>query len=88
MRATLTTTETAIRPVTYRLPKPGTTDPHWGCSRAHYYELDKRLQAERGEKLLIRSCAPGKTRGCTLVVFKVMEAYVLSLLESQGKEAK
>jgi hypothetical protein len=74
--------ETTIQPITFRLPRQGSTDPFFGCSKAHYYVLDKRL-AERGEKLLIHSCAPNKTGGVTLVVYAVMETYVRSLMEAQ-----
>jgi hypothetical protein len=74
----------ATRPVTYRLPRPGVSDCWFGCSRAYYYQLDKRL-AERGEKLLIRSCAPGRSRGVTLVRFAIMEKYVLSLVEGEAE---
>jgi len=31
----------SIRPVTFRLPKPGQRDPYFGLSRTKYYELDK-----------------------------------------------
>jgi hypothetical protein len=87
MLVTTMTTEATIQPVTYRLPKPGTTDRFFGMSRAWYYAADKRL-AERGERLLIHSCAPGKTRGVTLICYSVMAAHVKSLMEAQDGEAK
>ena len=42
MLVTTMTTEATIQPVTYRLPKPGTTDRFFGMSRAWYYAADKR----------------------------------------------
>jgi hypothetical protein len=77
----VTTAET-IRPETYRLPKPGTSDPYWGFSRAFYYLLNRRL-AERGEKLLIRCCGEGRRRGVTLVRYEVVASYVRSQMEAQ-----
>jgi hypothetical protein len=81
MLATTTTAETTIRPVSFRLPKPGTSDPYWGFSRSYYY---------KGEQLgywkLIRICDEGKERGITLVPFAAVEAFVRSQME--GGEAK
>jgi hypothetical protein len=75
---------TVARPETYRLPKPGSGDPFFGCSRSHYYELDKRLR-KRGEKFLIHMCDEGKSRGVTLVPYEKMAAIVR---EAQDGEAK
>jgi hypothetical protein len=60
-------------------------DQFFGCSRSFYYELDKRLQAERGEKLLLHVRAKGKKRGVTLIRFAVMEAFVRSLEAQNGE---
>ncbi len=61
-------------PVTFRLPRVGERDPHFGLSRAWYYnaEADGRLA-------LIRLREKGKKRGATLVP----SAGVLALLEGQ-----
>jgi len=60
-------------PITFRLPRVGQRDPHFGLSRAWYYaaESDGRLS-------LIRLREKGKTRGATLVP----SAAVLALLEN------
>ena len=49
-------------PVTFRLPKVGQRDEHFGLSRSWFYaaEADGRLE-------LIRLREKGKTRGTTLV---------------------
>ena len=59
-------------PTTFRLPKVGQRDEHFGLSRSWFYaaELDGRLA-------LIRLRERGKTRGTTLV----STAQVLALLE-------
>ena len=59
-------------PTTFRLPKVGQRDEHFGLSRSWFYaaELDGRLA-------LIRLRERGKTRGTTLV----STAQVLALME-------
>jgi hypothetical protein len=59
-------------PTTFRLPKVGQRDEHFGLSRSWFYaaELDGRLA-------LIRLRERGKTRGTTLVP----TAAVLALLD-------
>ncbi len=59
-------------PITFRLPRVGQRDPHFGLSRAWYYaaESDGRLS-------LIRLREKGKKRGATLVP----SVAVLALLE-------
>jgi hypothetical protein len=49
-------------PITFRLPRAGQRDPHFGLSRAWFYaaEADGRLR-------LIRLREKGKSRGITLV---------------------
>jgi hypothetical protein len=71
------TTITAIRPETFRLPKPGASDPFFGFSRSYYYELEKR-----GDVRLIHLRAKGKGRGVTLVPFQQVERFVQSQLEA------
>ena len=66
-----------IRPETYRLPKPGTGDPHFGLSRTAYYELE-----EQGVIRLIRLRKRGKLRGTTLIPYDQVRAHVFAL---QGK---
>ena len=58
-------------PITFRLPRVGQRDPHFGLSRAWYYnaEADGRLA-------LIRLREKGKKRGATLIP----SAAVLALL--------
>ena len=64
-------------PITFRLPKVGQRDPHFGLSRAWYYaaEADGRIS-------LIRLREKGKTRGTTLVP----STGVLALLGGSGNE--
>jgi hypothetical protein len=61
-------------PITFRLPRVGQRDPHFGLSRAWYYnaEADGRLS-------LIRLREKGKKRGATLIP----SAAVLALLEGR-----
>jgi hypothetical protein len=88
MLATTTTTEQAVtRPETFRLPKPGVSDPYFGFSRSFYYVLDKRL-AERGEKLLIHIRDGGKARGVTLIPYEKVAAFVRAQMEAQDGGAK
>ena len=69
----------ALRPETFRLPKPGTGDPYWGFSRSFYYQAEAR-----GWLKLIRICDAGKQRGITLVPYRAVEELVL--VRSQAKE--
>jgi len=59
------------RPKTFRLPKPGSNDPHFGFTRGGYYN---------GEKLgfwkLIRIKQPGRSRGTTLVDYNEIAAFI------------
>jgi hypothetical protein len=84
MSNTRTAEDIAFRPETFRLPRPGESDPFWGFSRSFYYALDKRFLAERGEKLLIHICAPGKLRGVTVIPFKAIESFVRAQMEKQS----
>ena len=61
-------------PITFRLPRVGEKDPHFGLSRAWYYgaESDGRLS-------LIRLREKGKKRGATLIP----SSAVLALLEGR-----
>ena len=77
---TTTTADTAIRPTTYRLPVPGTSDPYWGFSRSFYYAAEKR-----GWLKLIRIRAPGKKKGVTLISFADVEAFVRQQAESPNE---
>ncbi len=66
-------------PVTFRIPRVGQRDPHFGLSRAWYYaaEADGRIN-------LIRLREKGKTRGTTLVP----SAGVLALIEVEQAEVR
>jgi hypothetical protein len=72
------TSEVALRPVTFRLPKPLEQDPHFGFSRAFYFEAERR-----GWWKLIRICAEGRTRGITLVPYAEVEQFVRAKMEAQ-----
>ena len=69
----LTNTRTP-KPETFRLPKPGERDPHFGLPRTTYYELEK-ANAIR----LIRVRKRGNLRGTTLVPFDGVSAYLRGL---------
>jgi hypothetical protein len=56
-----------LPPLTFRLPRPGAPDPHYGFSRTFYYELEKR-----GLIKLIRIKDKGKRTGVTLVPHKAV----------------
>jgi hypothetical protein len=49
-------------PTTFRLPRVGQRDPHFGLSRSWFYSAE-----ENGRIKLIRLREKGKTRGTTLV---------------------
>jgi hypothetical protein len=66
-------------PETFRLPKPGQQDQHFGFSRSFYYNAE-----ERGLLDLIRIKAPGRKRGVTLIRY----ADVLNLINAHAVGAK
>lgn len=68
------------RPITFRLPKPGTVDPFFGISRSHYYVLE-----QRGVLQLIRIREVGRERGITLVPFDKVAAFVRAQAEAQDR---
>ncbi len=79
MPITTTTSEAPLtRPVTYRLPKPGTQDVHFGLSRAHYYALEKR-----GLLRLIRIRDKNKRKGVTLIIFQDVARLVAAQAQAQ-----
>ena len=59
-----------IPPETFRLPVRG-CDPHFGCTRGFYYNLEKR-----GLIRLIRLRDRGKQRGITLVPYDDMKRLI------------
>jgi hypothetical protein len=78
---TTTTAEaTTIRPETFRLPKPGVSDPYFGFSRSFYYQAEAR-----GWLKLIRIRDEGKERGVTLIPYAAVEAFVRSQMEAQNR---
>ena len=69
----------ALRPETFRLPKPGSGgDKFFGFSRAWYYGAEKK-----GWLKLIRIRAEGRERGVTLVPYRQVEAFVRAQMEAQ-----
>jgi hypothetical protein len=67
-----------LRPETFRLPKPGSSDPFFGFSRAFYYTLE-----QRGHLKLIRIRDEGKERGVTLIPYKDVLRFVQSQIKGQ-----
>jgi hypothetical protein len=66
-------------PKTFRLPKPGINDPHFGITRGGYYQGE-----EAGWWTLISLKRPGLTRGTTLVPYDQVAAFIAK----QGKAQK
>ena len=62
------------KPVYFRLPEIGRRCPHFGLSRAGYYELESR-----GLIKLKRIKKPGASRGTTLVDFAAVAEYLAKL---------
>ncbi|HSS96113.1 MAG TPA: hypothetical protein VLK33_03750, partial [Terriglobales bacterium] len=60
-----------IKPETFRLPKPGKADPHFGLSRTFYYELEAA-----GKIRFIRVRKRGNARGITLIPFDEVWSYL------------
>ncbi len=64
-------------PITFRIPRVGERDPHFGLSRAWYYAAEAN-----GLISLIRLREKGKTRGTTLIP----SAGVLAVLAANQPE--
>ncbi len=64
----------ATKPEMFRLPRPGTRDPHFGLPRTAYYELEKA-----GLIRLVRLRKRGNIRGTTLIPFDQVLAYLRGL---------
>ena len=74
-------------PVTFRSPDPGTTDPHWGCSRS-WWNSKILPCASNGFKPPIRSIVdkkPAAVRGIRLIIFASAKAYFERLLRKQDE---
>jgi hypothetical protein len=69
----------ALRPETFRLPKPGVSDPFFGFSRAFYYAGE-----QRGYWKLIRIRDEGKDRGVTLIPYKDVLRFVQAQMKGAG----
>ena len=66
---------TVIKPETFRLPRPGQRDPHFGLPRTTYYELEKS-----GAIRLLRLRKRGCQRGTTLVPYDQVLTHLRGLL--------
>jgi hypothetical protein len=75
---TATPESIALRPETFRLPKPGVSDPFFGFSRAFYYSGE-----QRGYWRLIRIRDEGKERGVTLIPYQDVLRFVQSQIANQ-----
>jgi len=67
-------------PETYRLPKPGSVDPHFGITRGGYYQGE-----EEGWWTLIRLKRPGMKRGITLIPFDQVAAFIAKQRKLQNR---
>jgi hypothetical protein len=65
-----------IKPETFRLPKSGQRDPHFGLSRSFYYELEAA-----GKIRFIRPKKRGNQRGITLIPYDDVWNYLRSTSE-------
>jgi len=77
---TSSTASTSEAIVTFRLPKPGTRDPHFGLPRTTFYELERQ-----GAIRLIRLKKRGYTRGTTLIPYDQVLAHLRSLSVEAAK---
>lgn len=66
----MSTLNLTIRPEFFRLPARG-VDPHFGLSRAFYYNLDAT-----GQVLLVRIRKRGTQKGVTLVSYDAMSRFL------------
>jgi hypothetical protein len=67
----------ALRPETFRLPKPNSGgDPYFHFTRSYYYEGEKN-----GWWKLVRLRKRGRQRGVTLVPFDQVAAFVRKQME-------
>lgn len=67
-----------LPPFSFRLPKPGEPDPHFGFSRSYYYRLEAR-----GALKLYRIRDKGKEKGVTLVRYKDVLDFIQSEIEKE-----
>ena len=66
----MSTLNLTLRPEYFRLPTSG-VDPHFGLSRAYYYELHAT-----GRVLLVKLRKRGSQKGVTLVNYEAMSAFL------------
>ena len=83
-----TSPATLTPPITFRLPRVGTTDPFFGCART-FWNARVLPNAGNNFKPPIRSVVvaqPGAKRGVRLIVFASARSYVEELAASQAGE--
>lgn len=71
-----------LPPITFRLPRPGESDSHFGFSRSFYYAGESR-----GYWRLIRARDKGKKTGVTLIPYEQVSAFVRGLIAEQSGSA-
>ena len=79
---------TVTPPVTFRLPRVGTTDPFFGCART-FWNARVLPNASNNFKPPVRSIVvsqPGAKRGIRLIRFDSATAYFDALAASQSGE--
>lgn len=72
-------------PFSFRLPRPGQRDPHFGLSRSGWNELILSCAAN-GEKPPVKSFVrskPGKIRGCRFILYEAARLYFERLAKEQ-----
>jgi|SRR6266487_2906744 len=94
-----TTDETQlVRPETFRLPKPGESDPYFGFSRSFYYALEGRghlrlirildeTRKNKPRKQVDERGRPLRQRGVTLIPYRQVEAFVRAQMEQAQPDA-
>lgn len=77
---------TTAKPVYFRLPKPGTVDPHFGGNRSFWNELI--LATPRNNHTpLVKSVSmrkQGQIKGCRFILFESALNYFNHLAEEQN----
>lgn len=76
----MSTLSLTIRPEFFRLPSRG-VDPHFGLSRAFYYNLDAT-----GQVLLVRIRKRGTQRGVTLVNYEAMSRFLAKTVNQSSTD--
>lgn len=72
-------------PYSFRMPKPGVNDPHFGLARTSWYKLilPSEQNKYRPPVRSIEEKQPGKGRGIRLIIYSSARAYFEGLEKEQ-----